>query len=275
VIKQSSDRIPLLQTAGFSLVFCILWFSMNYTQNRSLIYISQGSSTALSLLCGPFVVLLSSLVRKKCLSWNTIFAGIMVLVGSLLLYAGETNRSEGWLTQLPHLDKKCWGTILAVTSAFIYAIWNTLIELWLQDDCRMSMFLFFGFIGFFNLVFFWPLFFILNYLKDENLELPENSTLIYLILNACTNVLADYLWARSVLLTSPEIAATGVIWTVPMSFISDAFFYRRRIIPKMESVVGAVFMIIGFFLVTMNRRCGIKRETELRNTLISTTIQEE
>jgi hypothetical protein len=37
------------------------------------------------------------------------------------------------------------------------------------------------------------------------------------------NVVADYLWARAVILTSPTVATVGLSLTIPLAFISDFF----------------------------------------------------
>jgi len=264
VIKQSSDRLPLSKTVGFSMGFCLLWFCMNYTPNKSLEFTNQSSSTALNLLIGPLVIIQSRLVLKKSLSWSKIVGGMMVVVGSVLLFVDADVHPKG--------DSPIVGYTLAVMGAFFGSIWSTLLEFCFEDDSKQSMFLFLGLIGLFNGVFLLPFIFVLNYSGFEKLEV-DKSTWLLLTINSFSNILSDYLWVRSFLLTSPEIAATGVVLTVPMSFLSDYYLEHEQI--SCLSVVAATVMVIGFVFVSMSRNRSIKQETDLRDSLIPKEIRKE
>jgi len=264
VIKQNSDRLPLPKTVGFSMGFCLLWFCMNYTQNMSLEYTNQWSSTALMLLCGPFVLIQSRLVLKRSLSSSKIVGGMMVVVGSLLLFVKADVHSKG--------DSPTVGYTLAVMSAIFGSIWSTLMEFCFEDDSKLSMILFLGLIGLFNGVFLFPLFFVFDYFRFEIFEMPDKHTWLLLTINSFSNILADYLWVRSFLLTSPEIAATGVVLTVPMSILSD---YLKNEQISYFQYVAATLMVIGFVFVSMSRNCSIKQETDLRDSLIPKEIRKE
>jgi hypothetical protein len=69
------------------------------------------------------------------------------------------------------------------------------------------------------------------------------------------NVISDYLWARSVVLTSSTVATVGLSITIPLAMVSDLLVHDTS--PTALSACGAVLVIIGFCLV------NISRETEV------------
>jgi len=58
------------------------------------------------------------------------------------------------------------------------------------------------------------------------------------------NVLADYLWARAVVLTSPSLASVGLSLTIPLAVASDA-----ARLPGSDPIQGGAGMVIGGLLV--------------------------
>ena len=64
------------------------------------------------------------------------------------------------------------------------------------------------------------------------------------------NVLSDYLWARSIVLTSATVATVGLGLTIPLAFLSDWFI--SDITPSTQGVFGALSVLIGFILVNCN-----------------------
>lgn len=71
------------------------------------------------------------------------------------------------------------------------------------------------------------------------------------------NVISDYLWARSVVLTSSTVATVGLSITIPLAMVSD-FFVQTKV-PGTLSSLGAILVIIGFCLVNITK----ENETDL------------
>lgn len=61
------------------------------------------------------------------------------------------------------------------------------------------------------------------------------------------NVISDYLWARSVVLTSPTVATVGLSITIPFAILSDYIVYG--IVPSGLAVGGAFLVTLGFVAV--------------------------
>lgn len=63
-------------------------------------------------------------------------------------------------------------------------------------------------------------------------------------------VVADYFWARAVVLTSPTVATIGMSITIPIALVTD--FFINGIAPTAISVVGSLSVIVGFILVNLD-----------------------
>ena len=63
------------------------------------------------------------------------------------------------------------------------------------------------------------------------------------------NVLSDYLWARSVVLTTATVATVGLGLTIPIAFLSDWFI--SDIQPNLITSFGAFAVLIGFIFVNI------------------------
>lgn len=82
--------------------------------------------------------------------------------------------------------------------------------------------------------------------------IPSRTEMQMIVLNGMLdNVISDYLWARAVILTSPTVATVGVGLTIPMAFVSD-FFILKKNINDVNSLLGALAVLLGFFLVNLN-----------------------
>lgn len=65
------------------------------------------------------------------------------------------------------------------------------------------------------------------------------------------NVISDYLWARSIILTSPTVATVGLGLTIPLALLSDVFIMDRGDVLSFGSIIGAVLVLVGFIFVNL------------------------
>lgn len=64
-------------------------------------------------------------------------------------------------------------------------------------------------------------------------------------------VLADYFWARAVLLTSPTVATIGMSVTIPIALLTDYFIDGVQATALAGG--GAVLVTLGFILVNVTQ----------------------
>lgn len=69
------------------------------------------------------------------------------------------------------------GDSLALASAVAYAFYVILLKVRIRNEARVSMTLFFGFVGLFNIVGIWPLGLILHYTGVETFDWPSGQLL--------------------------------------------------------------------------------------------------
>ena len=74
---------------------------------------------------------------------------------------------------------------------------------------------------------------------------------IYLLAEGIVNnVIADYLWARAVVLTSATVATVGLSITIPIAIITDVFLGKQQF--ALLKLSGAFLVLIGFFVVNLS-----------------------
>ncbi|KAJ2956162.1 hypothetical protein NQZ79_g7957 [Umbelopsis isabellina] len=245
--SEQLDKLTIRETVKLSLTFCFIWFLANWSTNASLAYTTVGSSTILSSMSG-----IGAMCGIEKISSLKIAAVFISLIGvTLVSYADNSNSSGSPIDQPEHPHNPLLGDILALMGAFFYGCYTILLKVRIQDESRMDMSLFFGFVGAFNVVLLWPCFGILHILGIEKLELPGAGAIWGLIiLNALIGTfLSDYLWLLAMLMTSPLVVTLGLSLTIPIALTGD-FFYKH-VVPNLQYAIGAILVIIGFLSVNM------------------------
>jgi len=259
VVKQSEEKIPLLETIKLSGIFGTVLFGMNYVFNFSMVYTTQGSSTVLSTLSAPFCLIFSAIFLKESLVWSRLVGVAMVMGGSAsIAYMDAKKNGEG-------IGADSHGDILAILSALIYGCYSVLMKLWIKDDSRVSMFLYVGLVGLWNTISLWPFFFLLNHFGFEKFQLPGSQMIGFLALNGIFSVLFEICWTRSLLLISPVIASVGLSLSVPLSLLADYWFYRIE--RDLWYFFGALCVIAGFVLANVNVLEGSQPNSDLHKPL--------
>lgn len=78
--------------------------------------------------------------------------------------------------------------------------------------------------------------------------LSSRHTLVFLVVNALIgSVLSDFLWSKSVVLTSALIGTIILSLTIPLALVCDAVFKHMKITPYY--MLGVALVITGFILV--------------------------
>ncbi|GME93298.1 unnamed protein product [[Candida] boidinii] len=145
------------------------------------------------------------------------------------------------------------GNLLALGGALGYGIYSVLLKLKVKNDERMDMRIFFGFVGVFNTLFLWPPILILHYIGIEKLELPPNYKILnILLLNCSISFLADYLWAKAMILTSPLTVTVGLSLTIPVAMIGD--FIIKHIVNSFVYTIGAIIICLSFIIINHSEK---------------------
>lgn len=236
IVEKSNWRAVIRVSA----VIAPLWFIANFTYNQSLDYTSVTSNTIMSSTSTVFTFLISVLALKEPFNWWKLLGVALCMGGNVVTLANDSDSENDHV----------WGDIEALFSSFMYAVYTTVIRRMIPDEEQVSISVFFGFIGLISLVCIAPVEIIFHFTNVESLDGLTWKILGLLVFNTLfNNVLSDYLWARSVLLTSPTVATVGLSLTVPVAIISDRIFNDTN--PTGWTILAALLVIAGFVLINL------------------------
>ena len=128
----------------------------------------------------------------------------------------------------------------------------------MQDDDAVSMQLVLGYVGLVNSILCLPALIVLVSGGWGGVEGFTLKIFGFILLSALfDDVIADYLWARSVLLTSPTVATVGMSMTIPLAIVTDflsGLFYGNspdNSALSAYSLCGAGLVLVGFLFVNV------------------------
>lgn len=82
----------------------------------------------------------------------------------------------------PHAIAPLLGDSLALISAMFYALYVILLKIRIREESRIDMQLFFGFVGLVDVLFIWPVGFVLHYTGVERFQIPTSKGAVIAIL---------------------------------------------------------------------------------------------
>lgn len=148
------------------------------------------------------------------------------------------------------------GNGMALASAIIYGLYATLLTSRLGSppestnttSSRVSMPLFFSFIGLIATLCYWPFLPILHWTSIEPFEpFPSRKVAVVVIANAVVSLVGDMCWAYSVLLVGPVVVTVGLSLTIPLSLVGQVVVSGTWV--GWGYWVGAGVVVAGFVAV--------------------------
>lgn len=249
---QHDDVLSVPETAMLSLEFCMLWFIANYLVAGCLEYTSVASSTILTSTSSIWTLVFGALFRVESFTYRKLggvlasLAGI-ILISSVDLAGRDNDENRG---NFPHKTQGeiAVGDAMAFASAIMYGIYAIVMKKRIGNEDRVNMPLFFGLVGFFNVVFLWPGFIILHYTGVEEFELPPTEKIwTIILLNSASSFISDYCWAYAMLLTTPLVVSVGLAMTIPLSLIGQMVLSAQY--SSALYWVGALVVLLSFLAI--------------------------
>lgn len=256
--------VGVYETVLLALKFIVLWFSANLVTNSSLSYTSVASQTILLSTSSFFTLIFGYLYSIEKINTNKV-CGILLSFGGVLIVTKIDADSD------PQQEKSSplvvlGGNALALMGALIYGAYTILLKHkisspTLQKERILDTHLFFGFVGLYCFVFFWPLLIALHYLGLEAFELPSQSHVILLLsVNAFITFISDFCWCKAVLLTSPLTVTVGLSLTIPLAMLGDWLFKGFHV--NFWYLTGAVIVTLGFLVINKDEREDFAADSE-------------
>lgn len=227
---------------------CPLWFLANVTFNYSLAYTSVSSNTIISNTSSLFTFVLGLCIGIDNFSFLRLTAICCSIAGVILVtFSDQSSSSEGKDTLI--------GNLLTLFSAFMYGCYTTLLKKSIrEDDNSAPMPLLFGFVGLFNFLALWPLFFVVHFTGIEPFQLPDWNVLLMLLGNGLIGtVLSDLLWAMSVVFTSPVVSTIGLSLTIPLAILADIVIGKKHLNSILPLYwLGSCLVVLSFMIVNIS-----------------------
>ncbi|KAF8849864.1 hypothetical protein BDZ45DRAFT_603719 [Acephala macrosclerotiorum] len=251
------EKLNLQETAKLSLEFCLLWFVANYLVSACLEYTSVASSTILTSTSSIWTLIFGAFARVEHFSFKKLIGVFASLVGIILISTVDLSGKDNDENRgnFPHKSKGeiALGDAMAIGSAVVYGMYIVVMKKRVGNEDRVNMPLFFGLVGFFNLIFLWPGLFILHWTGVEPFALPSTGRVWTIVLvNAVISLVSDFAWAYALLLTTPLVVTVGISMTIPLSLIGQMVLSAQY--SSAMYWVGAGIVLSSFLFINHETR---------------------
>ncbi|KAE8743555.1 hypothetical protein FOCC_FOCC010802 [Frankliniella occidentalis] len=240
--KRAANRFPVHRVAKIAFIFCILWFLANYTYQVALAHTEAGMVALLSCTSSLATLLLAAAFpanQGDHFTLSKFVAVCMNLVGLVLVFMAD----HSFEATIP------MGGLLALISACFYAMYLVFLRRKVDNEDKMDIPMFFGFVGLWNLLLLWPVFFLLHYTNLEKFEWPNQRQWAYLLLNGIIGtVISEALWLGC-FLTSSLIASVAMSLTVPMTMFADVVL--KQVHYSVILYLGALPVCFAFLAILL------------------------
>ncbi|GAA5823899.1 hypothetical protein JCM10212_000720, partial [Sporobolomyces blumeae] len=185
--------LTVRETARLALGFCGLWFAANWAMNAALGYTSVSSTTILTSMSGFFTLAAGAAIGVESFTAGKLIAVVLSILGVVVVSLNDSNVSPptaptppldptGHVHPPPTFSHPAFshpllGDVLALVSAVAYAAYVLLLKVRIRSEARVSMTLFFGFVGLWNILFMWPVGVVLHWTAVETFEVPKGGPL--------------------------------------------------------------------------------------------------
>ncbi|EFA07349.1 solute carrier family 35, member F5 [Tribolium castaneum] len=243
IAKRAAIKLPVLRVAKISLIFCLLWFLANYSYQVALAQTEAAMVNVLSSTSSFFTLVLAAIFpsnQNDKFTLSKFLAVLLSLLGTTLVSFSDISLESS----VP------LGAFLSLLSAFFYATYLVFLKRKVDHEDKIDIPLFFGFVGFFNLILLWPCFFFLHFSGLEVFEWPSRQQVLLLLLNGVLGtVISEALWLWGCFLTSSLMATMSMSLTIPMTMLMDVFL--KKIVYPSLFYTGSIPMVVAFFAVTL------------------------
>lgn len=243
------------QHVRLAAILAPLFFICIWTFNLGLAYTSVTSSSIIATLTSLFTLVLGILTGIEKFSATKCVAACLSVAGAIIIIlADDGGKGEAG-------SNRVLGDAVSIISAFIYAAYTTVLKSNAPSEGSVNVAMLLSFIGIITASVAWPGMVALDWIGVEEFEWPSPRTALLLLINALLGtVLSDFLWALSVVLTTPLMTTLSLSLTVPLSILLDIVYGRKSF--SVRYFVGASLVFTGFILVniaiTFSRRSQSK-----------------
>ena len=245
ILLSLDQKLPLKETVKLSIYFVVLWVFATLAYQAALANTTPSVTNILSATSGIFTLCFAACFPSSNADRFNISKLLSVLVsfGGVFIVCWTDPEKKDSTVNI--------GDLYAIGGAILYATYLVLIRRKVGEDRKLDMPLFFGFVGLFGALFFWPGFFLLHYTHVEKFELPPDlKTWLLLILNAVIGtLLSEILWLWGCFLTSSLLATLSLGLVAPLSMAFDIIVKKVQF--SYLFFLGVVPILVSFVVVSL------------------------
>lgn len=186
---KAANKLTVKQVAKIALLFCLLWFVGNLSYQEALSNTKAGIVNILSCSSGLFTLILAAVFPANSgdrFTLSKFLAVSMSILGVVVITSTDQQKVQNYFPP---------GAVWSILGAFFYAAYIVLLRRKVDNEDRIDIPMFFGFVGLFNLVLMWPGFVLLHYTKVEEFQWPSHQQWLLLVGNGLIGtVLSELLW---------------------------------------------------------------------------------
>ncbi|KAJ6248834.1 solute carrier family 35 member f5 [Anaeramoeba flamelloides] len=242
--EKTNEMYTVAKLIKIAMVVSPIWFFANYFFNLSLSYTSVASNTIFTNTAGFFTLFLGIILKTEKFSPLNFLSVFFCLVGVIFVAYSDINADE---------KSTVYGDIITLVSSVCYGFYPVAIFKLLTDTSKFKAPMFLSIMGLVSLLYYWPLFFILEWTGLETFAWPSLKIFGMLSINAIIgSFLCDYVFTFSVFLTSPLVSTLGLNLTIPLAMVAQRILKQTHY--KTLYIIGAISVIIGFCIVNLAKK---------------------
>jgi len=251
LLRHEQGILSVPQVMRVSFLFAFLFFLGNLLYQESLGMTEVAIVNIMSSMSTFFTLILAGLCPTNAndkFTLTKLILCIFSVLGMAIVALGSVDDTNPLviIDKLKNID----GMIMALLSAFCYALYLVLFRKSVGSEDNISIPMFFGFVGMFTVVLLWPGMLALHYANFEKFQLPDRTEIIFLVANSLLGtVLSELLWLWGCLLTSSLLGTLSLSLTIPMSIACDMIF--RQVPYNWKFLLGAIPPFLSIFVLAL------------------------